>query len=106
MVTIRTCKSFSKALGEHLRQVDYYSQGAGNSRRHELGQCFAATDSHGSHNRACRHYPDLVARPADAKDRRRVESRNRSLRRILRSRAAFRMQRPVLVESGGLLLLR
>lgn len=27
MVTIRTCKVFSKALGEYLRQADYYSQG-------------------------------------------------------------------------------
>ena len=27
MVTIRTCKVFSHALGEYLRQADYYSQG-------------------------------------------------------------------------------
>lgn len=27
MVTIRTCKIFSHALGEYLRQADYYSQG-------------------------------------------------------------------------------
>ena len=27
MLTIRTCKVFSKALGEYLRQADYYSQG-------------------------------------------------------------------------------
>ena len=27
MLTIRTCKVFSHALGEYLRQADYYSQG-------------------------------------------------------------------------------
>ncbi len=27
MLTIRTCKAFSKALGEYLRQADYYAQG-------------------------------------------------------------------------------
>ncbi|MFZ5495339.1 MAG: MobF family relaxase [Verrucomicrobiota bacterium] len=27
MLTIRTCKSFSKALGEYLRQADYYAEG-------------------------------------------------------------------------------
>ncbi|MEO6246934.1 MAG: MobF family relaxase, partial [Opitutaceae bacterium] len=27
MLTIRTCKVFSRALGEYLRQADYYSQG-------------------------------------------------------------------------------
>ena len=27
MLTIRTCKVFSKALGEYLRQADYYSEG-------------------------------------------------------------------------------
>lgn len=27
MLTIRTCKGFSKALGEYLRQADYYSEG-------------------------------------------------------------------------------
>lgn len=27
MLTIRTCKAFSKALGEYLRQADYYSEG-------------------------------------------------------------------------------
>ncbi len=27
MLTIRTCKAFTKALGEYLRQADYYSQG-------------------------------------------------------------------------------
>jgi conjugative relaxase-like TrwC/TraI family protein len=27
MLTIRTCKGFSRALGEYLRQADYYSQG-------------------------------------------------------------------------------
>ena len=27
MLTIRTCKAFSRALGEYLRQADYYSQG-------------------------------------------------------------------------------
>ncbi|MFZ5496519.1 MAG: MobF family relaxase [Verrucomicrobiota bacterium] len=27
MLTIRTCKAFNKALGEYLRQADYYSQG-------------------------------------------------------------------------------
>lgn len=27
LVTIRACKSFSRALGEYLRQADYYSQG-------------------------------------------------------------------------------
>lgn len=27
MLTIRTCKAFSKALGEYLRQADYYARG-------------------------------------------------------------------------------
>ncbi len=27
MLTIRTCKAFTKALGEYLRQADYYAQG-------------------------------------------------------------------------------
>ena len=27
MLTIRTCKVFSKALGEYLRQADYYAEG-------------------------------------------------------------------------------
>ena len=27
MLTIRTCKAFSRALGEYLRQADYYAQG-------------------------------------------------------------------------------
>lgn len=27
MLTIRTCKAYSKALGEYLRQADYYAQG-------------------------------------------------------------------------------
>ncbi len=27
MLTIRTCKAFSKALGEYLRQADYYTEG-------------------------------------------------------------------------------
>lgn len=27
MLTIRTCKVFNHALGEYLRQADYYSQG-------------------------------------------------------------------------------
>ena len=27
MVTIRKCKGFNHALGEYLRQADYYSQG-------------------------------------------------------------------------------
>ncbi|MBI5768676.1 MAG: relaxase domain-containing protein [Verrucomicrobia bacterium] len=35
MLTIRTCKVFSKALGEYLRQADYYSQGM-----KVEGQCF------------------------------------------------------------------
>jgi conjugative relaxase-like TrwC/TraI family protein len=35
MLTIRTCKVFSHALGEYLRQADYYSQGM-----KVEGQCF------------------------------------------------------------------
>ncbi|MBI4622645.1 MAG: relaxase domain-containing protein [Verrucomicrobia bacterium] len=35
MLTIRTCKIFSHALGEYLRQADYYSQGM-----KVEGQCF------------------------------------------------------------------
>ena len=35
MLTIRTCKVFSKALGEYLRQADYYSEGM-----KVEGQCF------------------------------------------------------------------
>ena len=27
MLTIRTCKVFSKSLGEYLRQADYYAEG-------------------------------------------------------------------------------
>ena len=37
MVTIRTCKVFSRALGEYLRQADYYSQGM-----KVEGNCFGA----------------------------------------------------------------
>ncbi|MDI1335894.1 MAG: MobF family relaxase [Lacunisphaera sp.] len=35
MLTIRTCKAFSKALGEYLRQADYYAEGM-----KVEGQCF------------------------------------------------------------------
>lgn len=35
MLTIRTCKVFSHALGEYLRQAHYYSQGM-----KVEGQCF------------------------------------------------------------------